>query len=272
MKIYTGIYGLGKRGSPARIESIFCDNCENCSVYKKGKCFNVTIPFGKSCKFGKIETLQIGTDRSNKYHTERQKAKNDPTYSKLEYPNDYIALINDTVMLTVPHVYIHDDRDTGKLEISDPMLFSNYPYYMKVEDFTIDFLARLLSFKPQAFMGGVITNYQDKIVPEFLLQLSKLFPEKYNLFVTEYPEYKKEFNYIGKKAYIATCNKDVVYHWDYPKAEYHFERDYLVGKCGAGLGSPFGAKEYEIRVKVTDDLIVKITDNNQVLPDTKFVE
>ena len=41
-KINVGLYGDGSRGARLRAEYIACDRAEECSLYKSGKCFNVT--------------------------------------------------------------------------------------------------------------------------------------------------------------------------------------------------------------------------------------
>ena len=55
-KINVGIYGgksiFGVREVPRRAETIYCDRCDLCSLYKKRQCLNVTSPFSTYCKYG----------------------------------------------------------------------------------------------------------------------------------------------------------------------------------------------------------------------------
>lgn len=93
----------------------------------------------------------------------------------------------------------------------------------------------------------------------------------YVSFQYEYPDYKPhELNWIGRHAKLSTCSRDVNYK-DTNGNEFYFDGEYLVCCHYRSCFSPFGTKDAEIRIKVTDDMEVEITDNEQVLEGTVFV-
>ena len=53
-------------------------------------------------------------------------------------------------------------------------------------------------------MGGIIEEYQNKVVPDIIQALKKVAPEIHKNFIAEYPEFDVAPNYIGKYAFIKT--------------------------------------------------------------------
>ena len=106
-KINTALYGDGSRNARLRAEYIFCDRADECSLYKGGKCFNVTTLFGARCPIGERSCVDGGTKRSNKYHDLWIQAKKDDCYGKLKYPShEYIGRIGDDAFLCLSLIHI----------------------------------------------------------------------------------------------------------------------------------------------------------------------
>ena len=119
-------------------------------------------------------------------------------------------------------------------------------------------------------LGGEIESYQTETIPIFLHQLSKLFPEQYSAFIKAFPDYElKAPDYRGRYAKLSTCNRELIYR-DAHGNSFRFDGDELVcDKYRIGGFMPFSSSGYaQMRIPVTDDMQVKITDSNQVTDQT----
>ncbi len=265
--ISVQLYGDGSRQARLRAEYIYCDHAKECSAYKEGLCFQVTTLFGIRCEYGRISRIDGGTKRSKMYAKLYSETKAKEQYGKLSYPyNAYIIRIGNDTLLAIPHVRIEDRN--GKLYCSDPGFGCNR-LYVSADKLTPENIYRICTYHPHAIMGGEITDYQKKIVPMFLCQLAQLFPEQYQTFTEAYPDYEiKPPDWVGRTAKLATCNRELEYKERC--GVFRFDGDELVCDHYHSAFLPFGAKEAEIRIKVTDDMEVKITDNKQVTNQTVF--
>ena len=279
--INVDIYGAATRKAPARAEYLYCENYEQCSLYKEKKCFGKTTIFGKRCPFADISSVNLGcTPRSAKYIEGKNKVYADPKHSILSYPtNDiYVYTCGNNVFLNIPHVTIKKDSEQNLIVDRDPIsLFGISSIVQTTEDkITNKVLYEICSAIPRTFFENrPIKNYQAEYIPNFLIQLKKNLPNIYNRFVKEYPEYNKSFkdiNFVGRKAYLSTCCPDPkITYTDSNGNEFHFMNEneiYCSSYKTAFL--PFNSKESTLKMKVTDDMTVKITDNNQVLETTRF--
>lgn len=268
--INVGLYGAGSRRARLRAEYIYCNHADECSAYKNGKCFCVTTLFGTRCEYGRISCIDGCTKQSKTYWKVYNEATSNEKYAKLGYPYyDYIIRIGDNAFITLPYVQI-EKAPGGMLYCKDPG-FGRNRLLVSTSDLIPENIKRICEFLPQAFMGGKIGRYQKEAIPLFLQQFSLLFPTQFVDFLSAYPEYEiKPPNWIGRCAKLSTCNREVDYKDVYGN-NFHFEGDYLVCDKYHLSFLPFGAREAEIRVKVTNDMEVKITDNEQVTADTVFV-
>ncbi|WP_417200979.1 hypothetical protein [Sutterella wadsworthensis] len=264
-KINVGLYGDGSRGARLRAEYIACDRAEECSLYKSGKCFNVTTLFGLRCPIGTMWSVDGGMKQSKAFRNMQVQVRADPLYAKLKYPyHEQIGRIGDDAFLGVLHIRIEDQN--GRLNVSDPG-FGNNRVVVKRDTLTPENLNRICAYQPRAFMGGVITSYQEETVPNFLHQLSLLFPDEYAALIAEYPEYaEKKPNFIGRIAKLATCNPACEYKDG--GSVFRFDGDWLICDCYKSSFAPFGGKGAMLKIQLTDEMTVKITDNAQVLPET----
>lgn len=267
--INVGLYGSGTRDSRLRAEYIYCDQAQECSAYKDGKCFCVTTLFQTKCGVGNVSKIDGGTKRSKMFQKVRQEAKENECYGKLSYPGrTYIAKIGDKAFLTHMPVRL-EEMSVGKLCWSDPGFGANR-IMISAEVLTPENIMTICSARPHALMGGLIESYQKETVPMFLHQLSLVFPEKYKAFCEAYPDYEiAPPNWVGRFAKLSTCNRSKQYK-DINGNVFYFENDEIVCDHYKSEFAPFGAKDMKIRINVTDDMEVKITDNNQVLTDTVF--
>lgn len=267
--INVDLYGDGSRDSRLRAEYIYCDHADVCSVYKEGKCFRKTTLFGVRCEFGRIACVDGGTKKTKMYGRVYSEAKDSERYHKLSYPNNtYIAKIGDGAFLAPPHVRIERGPESG-LFCHNPGFGCNR-LFVPIDELTPDNINRICTYHPRAMLGGEIESYQTETIPIFLHQLSKLFPEQYNAFIAAFPDYElKAPDYRGKYAKLSTCNRELTYR-DAHGNSFRFDGDELVcDKYRIGGFMPFSSSGYaQMRIPVTDDMQVKITDSNQVTDQT----
>ena len=278
--INVNIYGMATRKAPARAEYLYCENCEQCSLYKEKKCFGVTTFLGRRCPFSHISSVNLGcTTRSAKYVEGKNKVNADPMHSHLSYPTEkiYIYTCGNTILLNLPFIQIKKDSE-GNLSIDDTTSLFDLGNIVATtkEKLTNKVLNNICSSVPRTFFeNSPIKSYKTDDIPNFLIQLKRLLPDVYERFVEEYPEYNKSFkdiNFVGRKAYLSTCCPDpkIVYK-DRNGNEFHFMNEktiYCTTYHSAFI--PFGGKECNLTMKVTEDMTVTITDNNQVLETTRF--
>lgn len=267
--ISVHLYGDGSRKSRLRAEYIHCDYADQCSAYKNGECFCVTTLFGVNCGVGKVHCIDGGTKQSKKYREVYAAAKNHENYAKLKYPSGaYVTKIAEKAFLTIPYTWL--ELDGVVLQVKDPHFLTNR-LLMDADLLTPDNIKRICTEKPRAMMGGVIADYQAKIVPMFLHQLLRVFPGKYRAFRDAYPGYDiRPPDWRGRRAKLMTCSRMAQYE-DGTHGVFRFDGDYLVCENYSSAFAPFGAKRAEIRIRVSDDMVVEITDNAQVTTDTVFV-
>lgn len=147
----------------------------------------------------------------------------------------------------------------------DVFLNSN-PNYIKKEFWDIELVNSLIDYEPRSLMGGIIKDYQEKHVPAFLLNLKVKFPELYNKLDRKTDKDSREL-FLGKYVPVTKLNvgnvgniKGVLFLTD----QWHYDGEYLNGtKIENNL-------TVELRIKATDDVIVKVTDVNTVPIDLKL--
>ena len=277
-KINVGLYGgkglFGGKETPLTARIIYCDKYESCELYKENKCLNVVTPFSASCKYGKIQSIKGYTSRAAKYYTFRDQYKNDDKYDKLDYPQNFSFVeIGDYYVVNIAntHIYYRDNDIYYPLKgwaIDTPLLGSCASFIPK-EEFTLELLIRIVNFIPLDFSNRSIRD--KKSVNNFLVEVSKKLPELYNEFIKEYPQYKDvKTDYVGRYALISTM-VDGIELIDSNKNKFILKDGYLYCDNYKSSFLPFNSPVGEVKIKVTDTMKYKVTDNNQVDSNTKFV-
>jgi hypothetical protein len=285
-KIHVNLYGgkgiFGGKETPLEADEIYCDRSEQCSFYKEGKCLRCRSFLAPTCKFGRNSITKGYTSRAKKYNEFKSKYKNDEVYGKLEYPTRLAAVIGDTLYMNLKFTLVRKKRDEEKTysrcyrcvdgyEISE-VGFSNGSCFIPFADITNDLLYGIFSYNPQAMMGGVITKYQEEVVPEVLQDLKKVAPDIYNKFIAEYPKYDIATNYIGKKAYVNSLKPGTIFR--YKGYDWLYDGEYVSTEhFDLGLNSPWwtdGKYSETVKIKVSDKMTIEIADNSIVDEDTRF--
>ena len=163
-------------------------------------------------------------------------------------------------------------------------LTKEYPEYFRTSKYIKEsafddkkFVEDLLNFKPLAMIGGVIKDYQEKYLPNFLQSVKYYNTELYNklLAFDKVQELNKSFSPIGKTVKVHTLKPSKVsllknlmsfsmnetYFWDGEKII-------------ITLGDK-SSKEYDLNTLYftpNDDYIVKVVEEESVTPQTEFVQ
>lgn len=267
--IHVGLYGDGSRDSRLRAERIYCDMADQCSAYKAGKCFMVTTLFGSECGVGHVIKVDGGTKRSKAFLRVRKEAFSDPAYNKLKYPHGTrVTKIGDKALITMPYIEF-EKLDRGKLGWHEPG-FGKRAILIDASNLSVENIYTICSATPVSMTGERIGEYQTRVVPRFLHELRELFPYEYRAFLEKHPVYVDiPRDFAGQRARLATCNREGEFK-DTNGNRFRFDGDAIVCNEYKSAFLPFGAKVATIRIPVTEDLVVNITDNDQVTLGTKF--
>jgi hypothetical protein len=252
-----------------RCEYTYCNNCENCELYKQRKCLHDYRYFGCiQCPYGKYSQEQGYTQKAKSFYSwmNNKKETYKDVLNAVEFYTDKLAKVGEYIYLPYPHLKNYVNSLNGLIN----------EHFLKEADFTSQKILEIINFRPQALMGGEIRDFQIKEVPKFIQHLKEELPEKYNEFVKTYPEKTKQYseiasNYIGRKAYIKTLKIGtavVDIHGD----SFIFDGEYLYNENFKPSFAPFDTKGGLFKFKVTDDMVVKITNNEQVINTTKFID
>lgn len=269
-KINVSIYGgksiFGGREQPYNVDVAYCDKCDKCDFYKNGTCFNAGRWKG-NCKIGKKENIQGWTSRAVKGRQFYSKWKNDECYSRLEEPKQRIGIVDDIVILNIEDMIV--DENGQPVEY---VHFGSTPLsYLELEKFTPELIKKICDLRPKVMFGyEPIRAYYEEYIPKFLDDLKRYYPNIFREFITAYPEYDKEINYIGREAYINTLNSGSEIK-DHHNNIWRIENDEIV--CYEwSTWLPFKGSKAETRIKITNDMHCKITDNSQVNENTRFYD
>ena len=278
VKLYGGKSLFGKKESPLEADEIYCDRADKCTFYKQGKCLRVRSFLAPTCKFGKNNVIKGYTSRAHKYYDFKNKYTNDEVYSKLEYPNELVAVIGDTLYMNLKFVLVRKKKEEETFsrcyrcvdgyEITE-VGFCSGDCFLPIEDVTNELLYGIFSYTPYSMMGGVIEDYKLKVVPDIIQSLKSIAPEIHKKFIKEYPQYDVSPNYIGKYAFVKTMvNGSKLEDTNGNILVLHNGK--LVCDKWKSAFVPFDGKTAKIEIEVRDDMKYKITSNSQVDENTKF--
>ena len=257
VNLYGGKGIFGGKETPLEASIVYCDRYETCSYFKNNQCLNVRAAFSGSCKYGRTRTVTGYTSRARKYYDFKKEWENHEKYSKLKYPPGKMGVIGNEVVLPYPHIYIKENEN-GSLTIEGPLTFSNKIAFVDISKFTVEFINKLCTFRPQAMMGGEISSYRRETVPLMLAHLKEIMPEKYAEVKGKYPGLVKEINYVGRKALLNTVKPSNVAYKSrqYPQFNEEWYWDGEILTRVNGYVSSFNIiKDYEvleIKIKPSD--------------------
>lgn len=279
-KINVMLYGgksiFGGRETPLEADIIYCDNCANCSIYKSGHCLRLRAPLvANTCKYGSKNEISGYTSKAKKYGKFKQTYQSDPMYGKIHnYPyNTTFAVVGDYYWLHLNFVGLEKDETSNQYTIQSEAFLAKSSFFILKEELTVELLHQLLSAKPRAMMGGIITEYQKTVVPNCINDIRKLDPDLYKKLCeldSKYLEYTP--NYIGKYARINTLvigSKIQDCHGNnFTVCKDADGKVYLEGTMTRAV--PFSGASAYVKVYPKDDQTVEVRDNSWCDDNTIF--
>lgn len=268
-----------------RVSLYRCECPEKCDAYKNKMCKMLGGLFGESCPHGNKQTITGYTRNSSqcgKLIKEYKDRYKDQCYALSQIK--HTCKCTDFIYLTLPWLDQDDlprrsidyngnprkDYDYEKtigIEIHDKVKHKNC---VKIENFTPEFIKRLIDFRPQAYFGGTLTRYYDEYLPQFCYDIKKYFPNLYEqtkLIQPEIEDLANKISFIGKRAKVCTLNPGKVKVEIYPM---NWDGEKLTGVANK-FSFISDLKDAQVVIYPTKYSIVEIIDNDTVKDDTEFV-
>jgi hypothetical protein len=278
-KINVNLYGgkslFGGKESPLEADEIYCDCADKCSFYADGKCLRCRSFLAPKCKFGSNSITKGYTSRAAKYYDFKHKYEVDEHYNKLKYPSELAAVIDDCLYLNLKFALVRkrtEKDDKWRYDINGYLIsevgFCSGDVFIPLSDATNELLFAIFSYQPCAMMGGVIKDYQQKVVPDVLMSLKKCAPKIYGNFISKYSQYDFEPNYIGKYAYIKTMVDGSILT-DCHGNKFTLKGGQLIGKGIKRGFTPFDGV-MDCIVNVAESKTYEVNDNLQCDENTRF--
>lgn len=285
MKINVDLYGgkglFGCKESPLEADIISCDRVDRCTFYKDGTCLRCRSFLAPTCKFGSVQTVKGYTSRARKYYDFKNKYTSDEAYNKLKYPTTLIAVMGDTLYMNLKYTLVRKETDNNKDSwgtryngyIISEVGFCTGDLFIPMSEVTTDLLNAIFSYSPRAMMGGIITDYKNKVVPDIIQSMRKVAPDLYYELITDYSKYNVAPNYIGKEAYINSFK--VGTKFKHKSKEWLYDGEYVAtNDFNLGVSSPWwtqDGKYSSVKIKVNDKMTIEVEDNSIIDDEVKFV-
>ena len=215
-------------------------------------------PFRSVCKTHFKKVVRTGYTKNSKKHKDIYFAMQDK-YPELENKlKPFEGILKDCgsyVYIALP--WLSGWQGSGFYsEHKNVFLDSSSTYYIKKEYWTVELINELIYYKPCNFEGGVIADYQEKYIPQFLLSLKIKFPELYEKVDRKTDKDTREI-FLGKYVPVTKLLKGTVgsvqYEFGLPDS-WNYDGEYLNGT------KQEGNLLIEMRIKATDEVLVKVVD------------
>jgi len=265
----------GNKKDKADCTVVHCSNKDDCELYKSRRCVLASSAWllRERCPYGKV-TIDTGYTTRAHNHGAWIKKHQEQYWDRmnvLKTPRRIIADVGDYVFL--PYSHMNMSEAVPFLERGGFMR-AGLPFLSK-ELFTVENIVRLCEFRPRSLMGGEITYYQHKVVPEFLTDLYRYRPALFAEVAKVYDRAKQEkerHTNVGREALLRTLNENVGVFKDIHGGEWTWDGMYLRSFNSHASFMPIDRRHViEVRLVPSPDAVVKITDEDQVNDKTEFV-
>lgn len=258
---------FGNRKDKSKFTTLYCSNKHNCNLYSKGQCVMWSGLWGNRCEFGLKKVEEGYTSRASKFnYWLGERRKKVEGIKQLDSAPDKVAKVGDKIYFPYPHWYMISDLP----KILQGSAFNSL-YWIPENMFNVELLKIILQGTPFALMGGAIMSYKDKIVPKIVEHLKEEMPDLYSELENKYPEITSKFknvNYIGRKAYVDTIVKNVIFNIE-RKGDCFWNGQQLIFEDYNMSFSPVKGKT-EVRITPNENETIEITSNDMVDLNTKF--
>jgi hypothetical protein len=175
-----------KQTDRCKIVRQYCE-FSDCPLRKLGKCIHLEI--FKSCVYGKTNHDIGPTKRTKSYNDFRKTAESDLPKLSGYSDDEGMAYVGDYVYLPYTFITVKNSDYSFIPVINHSAVFGgNGSQFMKRESFTAHMVVEILKYRPQAFFGGEIPDYQKIHMPRFACDLARVDPDLYQAAKAIYPE------------------------------------------------------------------------------------
>lgn len=166
----------------------------DCPLLAQGMCLDEGIMLGVPCPNSRTHSTKHVTKRSSQYKEILASLKT--MEKKLLRYRQRFANIGTHVYLD--YQFMNIDNGVNSLPfLSNTKFFQDGSRYMAIENFTLETIIKIVEFKPRALLdNGLIREYQEKVVPQFLKDLSLLEPELFRQLAEVKPEVVERKNSV----------------------------------------------------------------------------
>lgn len=291
--LYGGSSIFDKKKNPFELEKVFCNNSENCPLFKAHKCIRAERLNSYKCKYCEVETKRGPSSRSSHYfdlkHEYQEDVKN-ITNCILYIPKFFP--IGDEYFLNLRWRDIRYNEETKSIKNEDTSMFSGWSLYkdgakkfFSKELITTEFLKSLIEADKvgHQFLDGwsdITNKYIKDDVEPLKLDIKRFCPDLAKALGI------KEINYVGRKALLTTLKPPFNFkRYKDDNRIFRYNEDgtitaaeniskvvdsWLVGTSGNCVGTVI-EEQTKITFKPNPKLAIIVEDNNWVLPDTEFV-
>jgi len=264
------IFGKNSKNDKAELHIYRCESKDQCDAFKGGTCINVGNVFGARCPIGTKSVSSGFSQRARKYYDTIKdwKSTYEDFYQALKPAPKRITKMSGGWML--PYSYIADNKKIP-FESQGSLLRQGCPF-LTDDDMTSENMAAVISFRPRALYGHVLTDYAEKTVPKFLHDFKTNYPDTFNDVLGENEEATAVLDgisYIGRTAYLTTIKPGVQvtlkrdsWLWDGSKISMR-DKSFMIFE-------PCKWESCYAEFVPTDKATVEITDDDQVDENTVF--
>ena len=260
-----------KKSKRPFVYSISC-SAESCELRDRGECELMKI-FAEGCPHGRASRQDGPTRRARSYsqwiRDSRERCAKAPA---LKMPEPRLARCGDHFWLPYPFMRF----DAGTTTMPRVPAWRSLSSMLPAEALTVDLMRTILDYRPQALMGGEITDYQKKDVPAFLQHLSEQEPELWATMCEAIPSLVGRVaraSAVGRKAILSTLTPNVGEFGGRGRVKWKWDGEWLSSEGATVLSSPIplSADAKMVKVQPPDGLAVEVTDDRQVNEGTEFV-
>jgi hypothetical protein len=252
----------------AEVNYITCHNFQNCGLNKRGECSLIGIKC-TPCSYGKRHRKYGPTKRSRNFTnwilSQQEEYKDVP---RLDSVRDVMAIVGDYVFL--PYNLMNIEKAVeGSREVD---VFSK-SIMVPIAEFTPSIVVALTQYTPRSLLGGIITSYQEEVVPKFCRHLQETMPSLFDQAVTLCPnivDKADKYTKVGRKVKLFSTVPNKGKFTDIHGDLWTWDGEYLTShtqRPAFGLAK----KVSEVRVKPSEDVDVVVTCDEQVNANTIFV-
>ncbi len=260
------------RNKRAECATIWC-KLAKCPLLELNTCMWAPIINWTKCPYGRT-TVETGpTKRAQSFYVwVRDQKQKYQDVGIVKYPAKKMAFIGEYIYLPYSFMCMNEAVPFLQKEIA----FGNGICLIPQESWNLDIVLKILDFHPRSLMGGIITDYQKKEIPLFLLHLRETDPAMWSELIIARPKLDITPNHIGRKALIKTLNHPITWTTkkDYP-VKWIWNGTQVITHSAHSYSRTWGdldLENFELCATPTNHAAIIVQNNAWVNENTVFVD